>query len=189
MPIPWPLDAFQLRFPTASPHHVHGNRSSLKTHCPPCTMDPASIIGLTSAIVSLIEATTKIISYVNDIKSAPTERAQFARHASSLLALLTDLRYRVEESASHSAPWFASLRGLGVEGGPLDQLHQQMGRLATKLEPSSGRLEKIGNALKWTIDKKDTEETLVQIERVKSLVMVALQNDQLYGSHFIPLTW
>ncbi|RSL97643.1 hypothetical protein CDV31_012921 [Fusarium ambrosium] len=126
-------------------------------------MDPASVVGLTASIIQLIETTAKVIGYVNNVKDAPAERAQFARHASSLLALLTDLRYRVEEAGPASDSWFVALRGLGVEGGPLDQLHDQMELLATKLEPSTGRFKKMGKALIWALDKKDIDETLAKL--------------------------
>ncbi|KAI1130746.1 hypothetical protein F5Y10DRAFT_107493 [Nemania abortiva] len=142
-------------------------------------MDPASVVGLAASIIQLIETTATVLRYANDVRDAPTERAQFARHASSLLALLTDLRYRVEEAKSASEPWFVALRGLGVEGGPLDELKDRMERLATKLQPlPAGRLEKARKALTWTLDKKEISEVLVQIERAKTLVMLALQNDQ-----------
>jgi hypothetical protein len=142
-------------------------------------MDPVSFIGLGASIIQLIETTVKIIGYANAVKNAPAERAQFARHASSLLALLTDLRYRVEEAKSSSEPWFTALQGLGGKDGPLDQLHDQMERLAAKLAPPSGSLKKMGQALVWVIDKKEIGETLAQIERVKALVSLAFQNDQL----------
>ncbi|KAI0902853.1 ankyrin [Ustulina deusta] len=142
-------------------------------------MDPSSVVGFLASIIQLIETTAKAISYVNDVKDAPTERAQFARHASSLLALLTDLRYRVEEAKSASEPWFGTLHGLGVKRGPLDQLEDQMGCLAMQLLPLSiGRFQNARKALSWTLDKKEIVEVLVQIERVKTLVMLALQNDQ-----------
>ncbi|KIX98300.1 uncharacterized protein Z520_05601 [Fonsecaea multimorphosa CBS 102226] len=140
-------------------------------------MDPASVLGLVSSIAGLIETTVKIISYVNDVQNAPTERAQLARHASSLLAMLTDLRYRVEEAKSTSDAWFTALRGLGVSGGPLDQLRDQLELLATKLDPPRGRLQRVGRALTWTLDKKEIEKILEQIEHVEMLVMLALQND------------
>ncbi|RYP78164.1 hypothetical protein DL769_003245 [Monosporascus sp. CRB-8-3] len=143
------------------------------------TMDPVQVVGLVASIIQLIETTAKVIGYVNDVKDAPTERAQFARHASSLLALLTDLRYQLEEAKIASDPWFVALRDLGAGGGPLDQLQDQMERLATKLEPSIGRLKKLGKTLIWAVDKKEIEAVLAQIERVKTLVMLALQNDQL----------
>lgn len=37
----------------------------------------------------------------------------------------------------------------------------------------------MGRALVWAVDKKDMEETLARIERVKALVSLAYQNDQL----------
>jgi hypothetical protein len=142
-------------------------------------MDPASTVGLIASIVQLIKTTAQVIGYVNDVKDSPTERAQFSRHASSLLALLIDLRHRIEEAKSTSDPWFESLRKLGALGAPLDQLQEQMERLATKLEPSFRRLGKLGKALVWALDKKDIREVLEQIERVKALVVLGLQHDQL----------
>ncbi|KAK4101587.1 hypothetical protein N658DRAFT_385173, partial [Parathielavia hyrcaniae] len=140
-------------------------------------MEPVSAVGFVAAIVQLIETTTKVIGYVNDVKDGPAERAQFARHASSLLALLIDLRYRAEESKPTSISWLAALRGLRAPGGPLDQLQSHMEHLARKLEPSTGRLQRVGKALAWVLDKKEMEELLTRIERVKTLVMLALQND------------
>jgi DNA repair ATPase RecN len=142
-------------------------------------MDPISAVGLVASVVQLIDATAKVISYANDVRDAPRERAEFARHASSLLSLLIDLRYRVEESKSSSDSWFVSLRGLGADAGPLAQLKSQMERLAAKLERPNGRLEALRKALTWNLDKKEIEEVLEQIERVKTLVMLALQTDQL----------
>lgn len=92
---------------------------------------------------------------------------------------MTDLRYRVDEAESTSDPWFAALRGLGADAGPLAQLKDQMERLASKLEPPDGRLKTMGKALIWKIDKKEIVEMLGQIERVKSFVILALQNDHL----------
>jgi hypothetical protein len=63
-------------------------------------MDPVTVIGLVAGIVQLIDTTTKAIKYINDVKDAPRDRARLAREATSLLALLTDLRYRLEESKS-----------------------------------------------------------------------------------------
>lgn len=68
----------------------------------PPDMDPVTAAGLLAAILQLVGATANAISYVNDIKDAPAERAQFAREASSLLALLTDLRYLIDESESET---------------------------------------------------------------------------------------
>ncbi|KAM7214558.1 hypothetical protein V8F06_010040 [Rhypophila decipiens] len=70
-------------------------------------MDPISATGLAGTIIGLAGTVAKTVNYVNDIKEAPVERAQFACEASNLLALLTALRYRtldkkeVKETLSH----------------------------------------------------------------------------------------
>jgi hypothetical protein len=61
-------------------------------------MDPITAVGLAASIVQLINATTKALKYLNDVKDAQKDRATLAREASSLLALITDLRNKVEEA-------------------------------------------------------------------------------------------
>ena len=78
-------------------------------------MDLIIIIGFVASVVQLIDVTSKAVSYFNDVKNVPNERAKLAMETTFLLALFTDLRYRVEESTS-TDPWFAGLRPLG---GPL----------------------------------------------------------------------
>ena len=140
-------------------------------------MDPITTVGIAASIVQIISVTTKTIKYLNDVKSAPKERATLAREAISLLALLTDLRYRLEEAKS-TDPWFTSVRSLGVQGGPLDQFEKAMEKLARKLKPESG-IRKFGKSLFWTLDQSDINSVLSKIERLKTLVGLALQNDHL----------
>jgi hypothetical protein len=140
-------------------------------------MDPVTAIGLVASIIQLIDVTASTLKYLNDVKEAPKDRARLARETASLLALLTDLRYRVEE-ATPSEPWFNSIRALGIDGGPLSQFREAMEALAKKLKPESG-LKKFGKALLWTVEKDDILEILSRIERLKTLVSCALQNDHL----------
>ncbi|KAI9764108.1 MAG: hypothetical protein M1840_008668 [Geoglossum simile] len=100
-------------------------------------MDPVTVAGLAAGIVQLIDATMKVMKYLNDVKDAPKDRAKLAREATSLLVLLTELRYMVEEAKS-TDPWFAGIRSLGVKMGPLEQFKEEMEDLAKKLEPQSG---------------------------------------------------
>jgi hypothetical protein len=140
-------------------------------------MDPVTVVGLVASIVQLIDATTKAIKYINDVKDAPRERARLAREATSLLALLTDLRYRVEEAKSME-PWFTSVRLLGVEGGPLEQFNGAIEDLARKLLPEKS-LKKFSKAVFWTLDKNEINDILTKIERLKTFVNLALQKDHL----------
>jgi hypothetical protein len=140
-------------------------------------MDPVTAVGLATSIVQLIDATTTAIKYLNDVKDAPKDRATLAREGSSLLALFIDLRYRVEEAES-TGPWFTSMRSLGAHGGPLDQFKDAMEELVRKLKPEAG-IKKLGKALTPTLDKNEISNVLSKIERLKTLVSLALQKDHL----------
>jgi hypothetical protein len=140
-------------------------------------MDPITAVGLAASIVQLIDATTKAIKYLNGVKDAPKERATLAREGSSLLALFIDLRYRVEEAKSTDT-WFTGVRSLTGEGGPLGQFKDIMEELAKKLKPEAG-IKKFGKALIWTLDKNEISNILSKIERLKTLVTLALQKDHL----------
>jgi hypothetical protein len=140
-------------------------------------MDPVTAVGLAASIIQLIDATTTAVKYLNDVKDAPKDRGTPAREGSSLLALFTDLRYRLEEAES-TDPWFTGVRSLGVEGGPLDQFKDAMEELAMKLKPEAG-IKNFGKALIWTLDKNEINNILSKIERLKALVSLALQKDHL----------
>jgi hypothetical protein len=140
-------------------------------------MDPITTVGLAASIVQLIDATTIAIKYLNDVTDAPKDRATLAREGSNLLPLLIDLRYRVEEADS-TDPWFAGVRWLGVEKGPLNQFKDALEKLARKLKPETG-IKKFGKALIWTLDKNEISNILSKIERLKTLLSLALQKDHL----------
>ena len=140
-------------------------------------MESVTVVGLAASVVQLIGATTKAIKYLNDVKNAPKVRARLARETISLLGLLMDLRYRVEEAKS-TDPWLSGVHSLGVEGGPLEQFKNAMEELADKLKPESG-MKMLGKALLWTLDKDEIDSTLSKIERLKTLVSLSLQKDHL----------
>lgn len=58
---------------------------------PTAMVDPITGVGLAAAIVQLIDSTTKVYLYLNDVKQAPKERATLALEAASLLPLLNRL--------------------------------------------------------------------------------------------------
>ncbi|KAH0551049.1 hypothetical protein GP486_007597 [Trichoglossum hirsutum] len=140
-------------------------------------MDPVTAVGLAASIVQLIDGTAKVIKYLNDVKDAPKDRARLAREATSLLAILTDLRYKVEE-ANPTDPWFTGVLSLGVEGGPLDQFNEALEELTRKLKPEKG-IKKLSKTLLWTLDKIEIDRAFTKIERLKTLVSLALQDDHL----------
>ena len=147
-------------------------------------MDPITVLGMVAAIAQLIEITSKTVRYLNDVKGAPKDRAKLAQEATNLLPVFTQLRYRVEEADS-TDPWYIGIRSLGGAGGPLKEFESTMEDLGDRLAPGKG-LKKIGMALCWTLLKKDVDILLSKIERLKTLVGLALHNDLLYAPGDFP---
>jgi hypothetical protein len=140
-------------------------------------MDPVTAVGLLASIIQVIDATTTVIKYLNDFRKAPNDRVRLSQEATNLLSLLITLRSMVEE-AKTTDPWFAHIRSLGVMNGPLDQVKDAMEELAGKLQTEPG-LKRLCQDLMWTVDKKQCNEVLTKIERLKTLILLARQEDSL----------
>ena len=143
-------------------------------------MDPITAVGLIASIAQIIDATTKVLRYLNDVKNAPKARARVAQEASLLLALLTNLRYRLEDTNAKD-PWVQRVMTLGMAGGPLDQFGEALEELAGKLQ-SSGTAKLVGKALSWHFEKKEVDDFLNRMERLKSFIALALQGDVLFAT-------
>ena len=141
-------------------------------------MDPITVVGLLASVAQLIDVTSKVVNYLNNVKDAPKDRVKVLREATGLLLLFTDLSCRLDETTSTTDPWFAGLRSLGGEGGPLMEFKSAMEGIADKLAPATSGMN-IRRAIRWPFDKKEIEAILSRIERLKSLVGLALQKDHL----------
>lgn len=143
-------------------------------HSNPSDMDPLSA---TASVIAILQLSAKVLSYLNDVKDASKGRAQCAIEASNLHNLLTNLRFRLEEGHGHQ-PWFSAVQALAVENGPLDQFKQALETLQAKMT-DGGRLKKVNQALIWKFKKEEVDTILARMERLKTLVEIALQMDHL----------
>ena len=121
-------------------------------------MDPLSV---TASVIAVIQLTTTVVGYLNDIGNASKDQRHCVIEASNVLSLLTSLRYRIEEgSYSHSPdPWFTAVRALAVENGPLDQYKAVLESLIVKTGPRDGA-SKLSNALLWKFNKGEVTAIL-----------------------------
>ena len=140
-------------------------------------MDPLSV---TASIIAVLQLSAKVLGYLNDVKDASKDRAKCAVEASNVHSLLLNLRFRLEEGNA-DAPWYTAVRALGVENGPLDQFKQALEALQAKMT-DRGRLKKAGEVLAWKFKKEEVASILGRIERLKTVVEIALQIDHLYVS-------
>jgi hypothetical protein len=137
-------------------------------------MDPLS---MTASIIAILELTSSLTSYINDVRHATREQKRVAVEASNFYSLLTSLRFRVEEARADE-PWFNQVKLLGIENGPLDQFKDALEKMVEQV-PSSRKRDQVKSALTWKFTKVEVENTLWRMERLKSLVQCALTEDVL----------
>jgi hypothetical protein len=137
-------------------------------------VDPLSI---TASVIAILQLTGEVIKYLNDVKDAPKECQQCTLEACNLQNLLINLRYRLEQGQA-SDPWFTAIRALAVANGPLDQYKQALEQLQTKLV-AENKFQKVKQRLVWKFSKTEVASILARMERLKSLVGIALEMDHL----------
>ncbi len=98
-------------------------------------MDPLSI---TASIIAILQLTTMLTGYINDVRHATREQAKVAVEASNLYSLLTSLRFRVEEARSDD-PWLNQVKRLGNKNGPLDQFKDVLEKMVEQISSSRKR--------------------------------------------------
>lgn len=135
-------------------------------------MDP---ISMTASLITLLQLTQTLTSYVNDVRNATQEQKKVAVEASNLYSLLTNLRFRVEEARSGD-PWFNQVKLLGVENGPLDQFKERLEKMLGSTT-STRKRDQVKSMLTWNFTKSEVNHALQQMERLKTLITCALTND------------
>lgn len=135
--------------------------------------------GLSAAasIIAVLQLTATVFGYLNDVQNAPKECKQCTIEASNLQSLLVNLRYRLEQGQAGDS-WFTAIQALNIENGPLDQYKQALEQLLSKVENEDG-IKKIKRRLLWTFRKEEIASIQARMERLKSLVSIALENDHL----------
>ncbi|KAI9731134.1 MAG: hypothetical protein M1834_005327 [Cirrosporium novae-zelandiae] len=141
-------------------------------------------VGLVASIVQLIDTTSKVINYIDDVKGAHKEQVALAREAKNTVALLKKLKDKAEEQEKaerkESDSWWTTVQDLGVEDGPFDQLKEGM-KMAEKFKSESGS-KQFYRSVFWPHTKKQFKRLLDQTERVKSLISLALTDKLMFQS-------
>jgi hypothetical protein len=137
-------------------------------------MDPLSI---TVSVLTLLQLTQKVIDYARRTKDAPKERIRVLQEASSLVGLLITLRSLVDD-CNPQDPWLQATSSLATSDGPFEQYKCALEKLVEKIMPSGG-LRGTGQVLLWKFSKEEVLGLLSQIERVKSLIDIALGMDDM----------
>lgn len=137
-------------------------------------MDPLSV---TASIIAVLQLSTKVLAYLSDVKDAPKERTHCEAEISSLYNLLCNLRDHIQKG-NLGQPWYTAVGALAAPNRPLDQFKQALETLRNRMADGD-RLKKLGEAFVWKFKKEEIASILGRIERLKTLVEIALQVDHL----------
>ncbi|KAJ7591976.1 hypothetical protein C8J56DRAFT_1162497 [Mycena floridula] len=142
-------------------------------------------VSLTASIIALAQGAQAIFKYVKDVCDGPSTRTELLTSLAPLSNLLSLLQVQFQ-STTQNPPWTNAVKLLGQQDGPFAQLSVIIEKIRNKLEVSPGsQTKKLLKTLTWSLDKADVTELLVRAERVKSLVMLAIQNDHVKLSEMI----
>ena len=139
-------------------------------------MDPLSILASVTAIAT---ATFQVVSFLGDMKEGGNDRLRLTTEVNSLWMVLKLLEGQLEPTNQQEEAWLEGVRSLQVPNGVFDQIREAMQRLDAKLKPQTGHRKAL-QTLRWPLrDKKDVEETVGHIERLKSSVSLVLNHASL----------
>jgi hypothetical protein len=135
--------------------------------------------GLSAAasIIAVLQLAGAVIGYLKDVKDAPKECQQCMSEVSNLETLLNGLLPRLFQGQAGD-PWFTVVMDLAIKNGPLDQYKQALEQLRSKVEDQDG-VQKFKRRLLWKFSKEEVKSILARMERLKSIVIVALEMDHL----------
>jgi len=134
-------------------------------------------LSVAASVIAVLQLAGEVIKYLNGVKDAPKECQQCTIEASNLQSLLINLLYHLNQGKSGDA-WFTAVRALNVENGPLDQYKQALEQLRSRVGIQGG-VREVKRQLLWKFSKEEVTSILARLERLKSLVSVALEMDQL----------
>ena len=135
-------------------------------------MDPLRV---SSSLIAATSLSQRVISLLDAIKDRSKDESRLMVEISSTAGLLTSLNYLVSERRDE-AQWPKIFVPLLSANGPIDSLVRELTSLAEKL--SYGRNRSVA-PLKWKSKAVSIRSTLIEIERTRNLLTLAMQAEHL----------
>ena len=137
-------------------------------------MDP---ISLTASFITIIQLSASVVEYLKQAKNGSRDRIQLREEVRTVACMLQVLNDRAEDAEDLEYN-LASLKSLAGENGPLNQLKCALELLKSKLAPL-GKLKQLSQPLMWPFSKGELKDILGTIERQKSMLSLAMENDTM----------
>ena len=140
-------------------------------------VDPFSIIG---GVASILQISSTVVSLVKATKGAPNDRQRLLIEINATTALCQTLSDYAEIDAES---WIETLRALDEnDGSPLYQFKRSLEYVHKKLASESktdNKLQAWVKNITWPFTKSELLDLVTGIERQKSLLSIALTNDNI----------
>lgn len=129
-------------------------------------------LGATASIATLLQLAGAVIKYLSILKNASDDIKALVLELCTIRGLLSTIKDLVtEESMLHES--------LGGHNGLFSQIESSLQSLASKVEPTSKTIgHSFAQKFRWPLRKEEVKDVLSSIERQKTLLGLALQNDQ-----------
>jgi hypothetical protein len=140
----------------------------------------ADLLSARASVVGLLQLSVKILQCVRGVAGAPGERSRLILEISSLRGVLGTLHDALNEPAMSA--WTATFRSLAHPNEPLVILKtslEEIGRKVGQHNTSSSGIETFAKSLTWPFKEREVEKLLGVIERQKSLLLLAFDNDHV----------
>lgn len=138
----------------------------------------AETLGVVSGIIAVADLTYTVLGYLKSVHDAGKDIQDYNREAPNFAELLTSLAVHVARSGGQNGdPWFESVQTL--QRGPMQQYQAAVETFKKNVAPRTGLHEKFTQHLTWKFVKHEVKEILEKMERLKSLIIIALQKDHL----------
>jgi GTPase SAR1 family protein len=139
--------------------------------------DPLSVA---ASIIAVLQLAQSVVQGIQAVKDSSKERKTVRDEVIYLSGLLFNLKGGLERHELNQE----LLSSLDTPLGPLSQLKDALEQLSKMLIPSDG-LKKVGRTISWAFQKEKIDDLLRKIERQKTFILFALENNQLELSHNI----
>jgi hypothetical protein len=140
--------------------------------------DPLSV---TASILAVLQLSSTVLKYLVGLKDASADRRSLIREISSTRGILSTLNETVDDARVSGESWSATAQSLADPDGPLGVLTTTLQQLYATLQGSASAtgIKKAANSLQWPFKHSEVEKILSIIERQKSTLSLALENDHV----------
>ncbi|KAM7201239.1 Ankyrin repeat-containing domain protein [Naviculisporaceae sp. PSN 640] len=141
-------------------------------------MDP---LGTAASLLAVIKLAAGVVKYVASAAGATATRRKLREEVMACERVLQEILFESSDFDG-GEKWKDTVNALEAPGAPLGRLMVALRAVEAKLQPKASSSGEIRNTLglsrlTWPFSEKEVQQILEAIEREKSLLMLALEND------------